>query len=48
MASQRHFEMHSGNHQAGGQVKLHRALTRAGLQEVRFRFDFEGTKLVIS
>jgi D-glycero-alpha-D-manno-heptose-7-phosphate kinase len=29
-------------------VKLRHALTRAGLQEVRFRFDFEGTKLVIS
>jgi D-glycero-alpha-D-manno-heptose-7-phosphate kinase len=29
-------------------VKLRHALTKAGLQEVRFRFDFEGTKLVIS
>lgn len=29
-------------------VKLRHALTGAGLQEVRFRFDFEGTKLVIS
>ena len=29
-------------------VKLRHAMTRAGLQEVRFRFDFEGTKLVIS
>src|ERR1700678_138099 len=29
-------------------VKLRHALTRAGLQEVRFRFDFEGTKLVSS
>jgi len=28
--------------------KLRRAMTQAGLQEVRFRFDFEGTKLVIS
>ena len=29
-------------------VKLRHAMTRAGLQEVRFRFDFEGTKLVSS
>jgi D-glycero-alpha-D-manno-heptose-7-phosphate kinase len=29
-------------------VKLRHAMTTAGLQEVRFRFDFEGTKLVIS
>jgi D-glycero-alpha-D-manno-heptose-7-phosphate kinase len=29
-------------------VKLRHAMTRAGLQEVRFRFDFEGTKLIIS
>jgi D-glycero-alpha-D-manno-heptose-7-phosphate kinase len=29
-------------------TKLRHAMTRAGLQEVRFRFDFEGTKLVIS
>jgi D-glycero-alpha-D-manno-heptose-7-phosphate kinase len=29
-------------------VKLRHAMTKAGLQEVRFRFDFEGTKLVIS
>jgi hypothetical protein len=28
--------------------KLPEALLRAGLKEVRFRFDFEGTKLVIS
>jgi D-glycero-alpha-D-manno-heptose-7-phosphate kinase len=28
--------------------KLRRTMTKAGLQEVRFRFDFEGTKLVIS
>jgi D-glycero-alpha-D-manno-heptose-7-phosphate kinase len=27
---------------------LRRAMAQAGLQEVRFRFDFEGTKLVIS
>jgi D-glycero-alpha-D-manno-heptose-7-phosphate kinase len=29
-------------------TKLRHAMTKAGLQEVRFRFDFEGTKLVIS
>jgi D-glycero-alpha-D-manno-heptose-7-phosphate kinase len=29
-------------------VRLRHAMTRAGMQEVRFRFDFEGTKLVIS
>jgi D-glycero-alpha-D-manno-heptose-7-phosphate kinase len=29
-------------------VKLRHAMTKAGLQEVRFRFDFEGTKLVSS
>jgi D-glycero-alpha-D-manno-heptose-7-phosphate kinase len=29
-------------------IKLRHAMTQAGLQEVRFRFDFEGTKLVIS
>ncbi len=28
--------------------KLRRAMTRAGLEEVRFRFDFEGTKVVLS
>lgn len=28
--------------------KLRHAMRQAGLQEVRFRFDFEGTKLVIS
>jgi D-glycero-alpha-D-manno-heptose-7-phosphate kinase len=33
---------------AGDKTKLRQALTRAGLAEVRFRFDFEGTKLVIS
>jgi D-glycero-alpha-D-manno-heptose-7-phosphate kinase len=33
---------------AEDKVKLRHVLTRAGLQEVRFRFDFEGTKLVIS
>lgn len=29
-------------------VRLRHAMTQAGLREVRFRFDFEGTKLVIS
>lgn len=29
-------------------TKLRHVMTKAGLQEVRFRFDFEGTKLVIS
>ncbi|HXT11823.1 MAG TPA: galactokinase [Candidatus Angelobacter sp.] len=29
-------------------TRLRHAMTTAGLQEVRFRFDFEGTKLVIS
>jgi len=33
---------------AEDKVKLRHAMTQAGLQEVRFRFDFEGTKLVIS
>ena len=33
---------------AEDKVKLRHAMTGAGLQEVRFRFDFEGTKLVIS
>lgn len=33
---------------SGDKVRLRHAMTRAGLQEVRFRFDFEGTKLVIS
>ena len=28
--------------------KLRHAMRQAGLKEVRFRFDFEGTKLVIS
>ena len=28
-------------------VHLRRAMSRAGLQEVRFRFDFEGTKVVV-
>jgi len=33
---------------AGDKTKLRQAMARAGLAEVRFRFDFEGTKLVIS
>jgi D-glycero-alpha-D-manno-heptose-7-phosphate kinase len=33
---------------AEDKAKLRHAMTRAGLKEVRFRFDFEGTKLVIS
>jgi D-glycero-alpha-D-manno-heptose-7-phosphate kinase len=33
---------------ADEKTRLRHALTQAGLQEVRFRFDFEGTKLVIS
>jgi D-glycero-alpha-D-manno-heptose-7-phosphate kinase len=33
---------------AEDKVKLRHAMTGAGLKEVRFRFDFEGTKLVIS
>jgi D-glycero-alpha-D-manno-heptose-7-phosphate kinase len=33
---------------AGDKTKLRHAMRRAGLKEVRFRFDFEGTKLVIS
>jgi D-glycero-alpha-D-manno-heptose-7-phosphate kinase len=33
---------------AGDKPKLRQAMTRSGLAEVRFRFDFEGTKLVIS
>jgi len=33
---------------AEDKTKLRQALTRAGLAEVRFRFDFEGTKLVNS
>jgi len=28
--------------------KLRSAMAQAGLEEVRFRFDFEGTKLVLS
>lgn len=33
---------------AEDKIRLRHAMTQAGLQEVRFRFDFEGTKLVIS
>jgi len=33
---------------AGDKTKLRHAMRRADLKEVRFRFDFEGTKLVIS
>jgi D-glycero-alpha-D-manno-heptose-7-phosphate kinase len=29
-------------------TKLRHTMTKAGLQEVRFRFDFEGTKLLVS
>ena len=32
---------------AKDRVKLRRAMTSEGLQEVRFRFDFEGTKVMI-
>jgi D-glycero-alpha-D-manno-heptose-7-phosphate kinase len=28
--------------------KLRHAMAHAGLEEVRFRFDFEGTKVVLS
>jgi D-glycero-alpha-D-manno-heptose-7-phosphate kinase len=28
--------------------RLRHAMTRAGLEEVRFRFDFEGTKIQLS
>jgi D-glycero-alpha-D-manno-heptose-7-phosphate kinase len=33
---------------ARDKTRLRQAMTKAGLAEVRFRFDFEGTKLVIS
>ena len=33
---------------AGDKTRLRQAMVKAGLAEVRFRFDFEGTKLVIS
>jgi D-glycero-alpha-D-manno-heptose-7-phosphate kinase len=28
--------------------RLRQAMTESGLQEVRFRFDFEGTKVVLT
>jgi D-glycero-alpha-D-manno-heptose-7-phosphate kinase len=31
---------------AGDKAKLRHAMREQGLQEVRFRFDFEGTKVV--
>jgi len=31
---------------AGDKKKLRQAMREKGLQEVRFRFDFEGTKVV--
>jgi D-glycero-alpha-D-manno-heptose-7-phosphate kinase len=31
---------------ADDKVRLRRAMREAGLQEIRFRFDFEGTKLI--
>jgi D-glycero-alpha-D-manno-heptose-7-phosphate kinase len=31
---------------AGDKQELRRAMREQGLQEVRFRFDFEGTKVV--
>jgi D-glycero-alpha-D-manno-heptose-7-phosphate kinase len=33
---------------AQDRVKLRQAMTHVGLEEVRFRFDFEGTKVVLS
>jgi len=33
---------------ANDRNKLRHAMTRAGLEEVRFRFDFEGTKIVLA
>ena len=33
---------------AGDRQKLRLAMSRAGLEEVRFRFDFEGTKIVLN
>ncbi len=32
---------------AEDRVRLRRAMSRAGLEEVRFRFDFEGTKVIL-
>jgi len=31
---------------AGDRARLRSAMANAGLQEVRFRFDFEGTKIL--
>jgi D-glycero-alpha-D-manno-heptose-7-phosphate kinase len=33
---------------ADDKARLRLAMQQAGLKEVRFRFDFEGTKLIIS
>jgi len=33
---------------AGDRQRLRQAMTKAGLEEVRFRFDFEGTKIVLN
>jgi D-glycero-alpha-D-manno-heptose-7-phosphate kinase len=33
---------------ASDRGKLRQAMSDAGLEEVRFRFDFEGTKVVLS
>jgi D-glycero-alpha-D-manno-heptose-7-phosphate kinase len=33
---------------AGDRARLRRAMNQEGLEEVRFRFDFEGTKVVLS
>ena len=33
---------------AADRTRLRQAMTEAGLEEVRFRFDFEGTKVVLS
>jgi D-glycero-alpha-D-manno-heptose-7-phosphate kinase len=33
---------------AADKTKLRHAMTRSGLREVRFRFDFEGTKVIVS
>jgi D-glycero-alpha-D-manno-heptose-7-phosphate kinase len=32
---------------AGDKSRLRQAMREKGLQEVRFRFDFEGTKIVV-
>jgi len=32
---------------AEDRIRLRHTMTEAGLREVRFRFDFEGTKVVI-